>query len=499
MPTTSDSSLALSFGLSDEWPTNVCISDQNHNETIRQMDTQLSQQTREAPWYGFLVGTIMPHLRAIYSSTFNGLQLEAYPQFELIYDTDYAREQLDEAKDPSWTLAHGRAFSTPAAGAPAGQTSEPKKRSSETDRLLISGLDGRRWAGPKREGTRSRRKAAQATVAGSNEPDPEFENLSVTTASTAPEDISVRTIRVTDAMFLMRASLAAYQDLFPDAREVPAFPAIAFELKVPKYKQLVDLEITDIIAGGVFKAAMPQIVQQAQFVFHNWPTLCTFYITARNPDTELFDQHLLVQDERVADAVEIICNELNYSRIDTAGDVGWADYKIYNSARPFAFEGTPTTLLQHNDLNFAYDTLEPERILVHAASTFQFPLADLSRSCLNPAPPSPESAEVRFPMVPAFYDSLLDMIFEPPLGYVHFRSHQLFRTFLAYLTTYNVSDEGITKASVPPGEFELIPSCLRVLDEVKDENKPYLARFFLKMKVEREVLSLERLLIRQAR
>ncbi|KAL4255255.1 hypothetical protein AB1N83_013223 [Pleurotus pulmonarius] len=278
MPTTSDSSLALSFGLSDEWPTNVCISDQNHNETIRQMDTQLSQQTREAPWYGFLVGTIMPHLRAIYSSTFNGLQLEAYPQFELIYDTDYAREQLDEAKDPSWTLAHGRAFSTPAAGAPAGQTSEPKKRSSETDRLLISGLDGRRWAGPKREGTRSRRKAAQATVAGSNEPDPEFENLSVTTASTAPEDISVRTIRVTDAMFLMRASLAAYQDLFPDAREVPAFPAIAFELKVPKYKQLVDLEITDIIAGGVFKAAMPQIVQQAQFVFHNWPTLCTFYI-----------------------------------------------------------------------------------------------------------------------------------------------------------------------------------------------------------------------------
>ncbi|KAF4583613.1 hypothetical protein AB1N83_012731 [Pleurotus pulmonarius] len=215
--------------------------------------------------------------------------------------------------------------------------------------------------------------------------------------------------------------------------------------------------------------------------------------------TGLFDQHLLVEDNRVADTVAIICNELNYSPIDTAGDVRWADYKIYNPARPFAFEGTPTTLLQHNDPKLTCDTLEPERILVHAASTFQFPLADLSRSCLNPAPPSPESAEVRFPTVSAFYDSLLDMIFEPPLGYVHFRSHQLFRTFLAYLTTYNVSDEGITKASVPPGEFELIPSCLRVLDEVKDENKPYLARFFLKMKVEREVLSLERLLIRQAR
>ncbi|KAF9496474.1 hypothetical protein BDN71DRAFT_1389560 [Pleurotus eryngii] len=209
--------------------------------------------------------------------------------------------------------------------------------------------------------------------------------------------------------------------------------------------------------------------------------------------TELFDQHLLVQDERVADAVEIICSELNYSPIDTAGDVGWADYKIYNPARPFAFEGTPTTLLQHNDLKLACDALEPDRILVHAASTFQFPLADLSRSCLNPTPPSPESAEVRFLTVPAFYDTLLDMMFEPSLGYVHFRSHQLFMTFVAYLTLYNVSDEGITKASAPPGEFGLIPSCLQVLDELKDENKPHLARFFLKMKVEREILSLERL------
>ncbi|KAF9496477.1 hypothetical protein BDN71DRAFT_1446220 [Pleurotus eryngii] len=215
--------------------------------------------------------------------------------------------------------------------------------------------------------------------------------------------------------------------------------------------------------------------------------------------TELFDQHLLVQDDRVSDAVAIICNELNYSPIDAANDDTWGDYKIYNPARPFAFEGTPTTLLQHNDLNVTYKTLEPDRILIHAASTFQYALQDLSRSCLNPSPPSPESAEVRFPTIAAFYDSLLDMMFEPPLKFVHFRSYQLLRTFVAYLTTYNVSDEGITKAGAPPGEFGLIPSCLQVLDEVKDENKPHLARPFLEMPVDRELVSLERSLIRQAR
>ncbi|KAJ8693353.1 hypothetical protein PTI98_008356 [Pleurotus ostreatus] len=215
--------------------------------------------------------------------------------------------------------------------------------------------------------------------------------------------------------------------------------------------------------------------------------------------TELFDQHLLVQDDRVADAVAIVCNELNYSPIDTANDDTWGDYKIYNPARPFAFEGTPTTLLQHNDLNVTYKTLEPDRILIHAASTFHFPLQDLSRSCLNPSPPSSEAAGVRFPTVAAFYDSLLDMLLEPPLTYVHFRSYQLLRTFVAYLTTYNVSDEGITKTDAPPGEFGLIAPCLEVLDEVKDENKPHLARLFLEMPADRELVSLERLLIRQAR
>ncbi|KAF4583619.1 hypothetical protein EYR38_002374 [Pleurotus pulmonarius] len=213
----------------------------------------------------------------------------------------------------------------------------------------------------------------------------------------------------------------------------------------------------------------------------------------------LFDQHLLVQDERVADAVAVICNELNYSVIDTASNVRWRDYKIYNPARPFAFGGTPTTLLQHSDPQLACETLEPERILVHAASTFRFPLQDLSRSCLNPSPPCPESAEVRFPTVPAFYDSLLDMMFEPPLEYVHFRSYQLLGSFIASLTTYNVSEEGITRTDAPLGEFGLVPSCLQVLDEVKDENKPHLARLFLEMPLDRELVSLERLLIRQAR
>ncbi|KAJ8693354.1 hypothetical protein PTI98_008357 [Pleurotus ostreatus] len=56
--------------------------------------------------------------------------------------------------------------------------------------------------------------------------------------------------------------------------------------------------------------------------------------------------HLLVQDERVADAVEIICREPRYSPIDAASDGRWGDYAMYNFIQPFAFDGTPTTLLQ---------------------------------------------------------------------------------------------------------------------------------------------------------
>ncbi|KAL4258735.1 hypothetical protein AB1N83_009774 [Pleurotus pulmonarius] len=248
-------------------------------------------------------------------------------------------------------------------------------------------------------------------------------------------------------------------------------------------------QLARLKAGSVLvRAEIPFVVwgEDALSIVHRVPTA-------------LFDHHLLVQDDRVEDAVEIICNEIQYSSTGPSSDDRWRDHAINNPARPFAFGGTPTTLLQHNDPKLTCKTLEPERILVHAASTFKFPLDDLSRSCLNPTPPSPESARIRFPTVSAFYDTLIDTLFEPPLGYVHLRLNLHLNSHISYLNLYNVSDKGVTATSAPPGEFGIIPSCLKVLDQVKDENKVFLARRFLQIPFNREITSLERLLIRQAR
>ncbi|KAF7424801.1 hypothetical protein PC9H_010112 [Pleurotus ostreatus] len=155
------------------------------------------------------------------------------------------------------------------------------KTSAEVDRLLDHGLDGPKWGSSEVGGTRSQTKAAKA-AANANVDHKNAESISTSTASTAPEDISVHTIRVTDAMFLIRMPLALYQTFFPDANIVPRFPAIAFELKVPKARSLEDGEtdhmITKTNATSTIKFAMPQIVQQAQFIFHMWSTLQVFWI-----------------------------------------------------------------------------------------------------------------------------------------------------------------------------------------------------------------------------
>lgn len=98
--------LQLSFNLGSKRPKDVQINNEDHVETKLVMYNQLSLQTREAPWYGLLVGTIMPHLRAIYSSASGNVKLDTYPQYELHYATDYTPDDLDKIRDPSWTPGH---------------------------------------------------------------------------------------------------------------------------------------------------------------------------------------------------------------------------------------------------------------------------------------------------------------------------------------------------------------------------------------------------------
>ncbi|KAF4596858.1 hypothetical protein EYR40_007452 [Pleurotus pulmonarius] len=272
--------LKLSFNLDDKWPKNVQITEKDHVETLYTMYNQLSLQSREAPWYGLLVGTIMPHLRAIYSSADGNVGLDTYPQYELHYSTGYTREELDRIRDPSWTPDHQAHERPEVQGIPEAQGKDKNGLPKEVKRLLDHGLDGQKWDTSDIVGTRSQMRAA-AKVAEEASVDPAG-SISTSTTSTAPEDISVHAIRVTDAMFLIRASLDLYRTFFPDANVVPRFPAIAFELKVPKAQTLeddvTDRTITRRFASIAIYSAMPQIVQQAQFVFHMWSTLQIFWV-----------------------------------------------------------------------------------------------------------------------------------------------------------------------------------------------------------------------------
>ncbi|KAJ8501730.1 hypothetical protein ONZ45_g12038 [Pleurotus djamor] len=216
--------------------------------------------------------------------------------------------------------------------------------------------------------------------------------------------------------------------------------------------------------------------------------------------TGLFDQQLLVREGDVSHVAQIISEKHNYSVLDLSSDKRWNDYKIYNPEHPSAFQGHPSILLGHNNMETVLKYELPDRILIHAASIYHVDIDDVSRTCLNPNPPGPEFASIRFPTLPAFHDSLIDTLHEPPLPFIHIRFQDLIKVFLSYLKLYTLSKEGITTEETPPERLGVTPQCLEALDAVKDENKPHLARLFLRIPDFGDpVNALERKLIKEAR
>ncbi|KAG2024108.1 hypothetical protein CC2G_001695 [Coprinopsis cinerea AmutBmut pab1-1] len=215
--------------------------------------------------------------------------------------------------------------------------------------------------------------------------------------------------------------------------------------------------------------------------------------------TELFDFQILVPDDKVHVAAQEICHRRPYSIVDGSKDEIWLDYKLYNQERPPAFKFGETSLLLNNSEAKGH---EPDRVLVHAASTFHFDLADSSRTCLNPDPPDPESSPIRYPTLAAFLDSLVDTFYEPPLPYLHQIFRSRLKVFLSYLFLYSVGHEGNLVVEDPVTKEKLpIPECMRLLQEVKYENRPFLIRRILRSQVldyhdgfiERRELKAERL------
>ncbi|EFI28540.1 hypothetical protein CC1G_13562 [Coprinopsis cinerea okayama7 len=241
-------------------------------------------------------------------------------------------------------------------------------------------------------------------------------------------------------------------------------------------------------ARALISAQIPNVVwaEDALSIVHRVPT-------------GLFDLQIIVPDDKVHVAAQKICRRLPYSIIDCPQDDRWRDYKLFNQERPPAFKFGDTSLLLNNSEAKGH---EPDRVLVHAASTFHFDLTDPSRTCLNLEPPDVESSPIRYPTLAAFFDAIIDTLFEPPLGHIHqkFRSHLM--NFHSYLLLYSVGKEGVLTHDDPITEERFpVPDCMRLLQEVKYENRPFMIRRILRSQVlnfhdgfvERQDLKAERL------
>ncbi|KAF5341277.1 hypothetical protein D9758_017624 [Tetrapyrgos nigripes] len=256
--------------------------------------------------------------------------------------------------------------------------------------------------------------------------------------------------------------------------------------------------------AAVINAGIPCVVfgEDALSIVHRVPT-------------DLFDQHLLVPDHMIDQAINSICNSFSYSWKETDPVHRWNDFKVVNPQCPHAFNlNVSTKLLVHDNPESTFETYQPERILVHGASVFHFDIHDPSRTCLNPKPPFPQSCRVLFPTLPAFYDAYIDTYHEPPHPFVHMKFKSWINTGQAYLTQYTLSDKGITSkfesvvdadadASVSEKENKkrvIIPACLELINQVKEENRPRLIRNFLLMKpLDLPLSSEERMIIKAER
>ncbi|KAJ7581436.1 hypothetical protein C8J56DRAFT_264701 [Mycena floridula] len=211
----------------------------------------------------------------------------------------------------------------------------------------------------------------------------------------------------------------------------------------------------------------------------------------RAPFTGVQEQQLLVPEDAVTEAVSVIRSDHPYTIADGNQDKQWADHAIFNRDKPYAFQNTATALLVHRNPDWVEKYGTPLRILVHSASMWHFEIYDKSRFCTIPDPPDLDETtqSVRFPTIAAFYDSLVDTMFELPLPFIHKKFDMKLQLYRAFLTDH-LCDNGpqTTEAG------ELIPACRRVLEEVKEENSPRLTKQL------RSLQAMERIsMIKQAR
>jgi hypothetical protein len=146
--------------------------------------------------------------------------------------------------------------------------------------------------------------------------------------------------------------------------------------------------------------------------------------------TCLFEFHILVPDELVGAAVKALLDGLSCRRMDAPPE-RCTEYRVTDISRPPCFpnsswlETTSQTLVH-----------EPATIVVHPQSYFAFDVRDVTCSATLSPPPSEEDAGIRFPTLPALFDSLVVTMLDPPLGYQHHQLTDILQSWVGSLFIY---------------------------------------------------------------
>ena len=202
----------------------------------------------------------------------------------------------------------------------------------------------------------------------------------------------------------------------------------------------------------------------------------------------LFNLELLVSPYDITRAAHLICLKHSYTPIDVRRAQYW-------EGNPKGFNPLSTVILRHRDYPDCYKANEPPDIYLHTASTFHFDINDPSLTATHPCPPDEASGRLLYPSLLAFCNSIIDSIHEPPLPFYHANFYLNWLGLLDFLCGYAVGEKGYyTK------DGELIGTCERLLQGIKEENRPFISRVLYDLgNLPLQTSAFERILIKNAR
>ncbi|KAK7039263.1 hypothetical protein VNI00_010168 [Paramarasmius palmivorus] len=275
--------------LHQSWPVNPAYDDADHAESITEQLYERQRQKRELPFYSIFPGTVMPYLCATYSQSPGTLRLEGAPTPEVYYRDSITRVEMEQVVDPDWQEESDSQEIDDDMVLPSLTNHRDEDMTAQAHSLprsLLSGLDGASWAtnttresraAQKRVVTRNLLLTSNRQRTGSSETPtqgPPDSQRSDTTTTTLPDNVSICIVRASDALFLAREKLSHLRQRKPGATHPPSIPALSAEIKVPSaYDPALSDEIAKADAAEEILEAMPQIVQHAQFILHQYPNL----------------------------------------------------------------------------------------------------------------------------------------------------------------------------------------------------------------------------------